>query len=412
MHKKESNMLQEFINKQFYRIFLITLVFGVLLYGVIGFQSIDELCGAFLFLLFIYHMFHSKNWEINKFFLIVLGVFLFYFFYSIQIHSNSLGGILMDFIIQLKPYLAFFCTYQLAPIFSSKSKKILSDSSIVCWVIFLPIGILGIVNPSTFKVTVAHASNYAAAITALAIVFLYSNDYSKRNILIFIILLAAGIASGRSKFYGFFIMASFLIMYFTKPDRIKFNIKNTILFLAIITVMAVVARSKIELYFLQGLSDEAEKDYVARFVLYATSFQVFYDYFPLGSGFASFATFASGAYYSHIYQEYEIDGIWGISKSYHSFISDTYYPSLAQFGIVGIVLFILFWIYLMKKSLFYANTTKDMKLTVISMLIIVFFAIENIADATFTSNRGLFFMMMLGLIYSDMKKAIQTNNMQ
>ena len=35
-------MLQEFINKQFYRIFLITLVFGVLLYGVIGFQSIDE----------------------------------------------------------------------------------------------------------------------------------------------------------------------------------------------------------------------------------------------------------------------------------------------------------------------------------------------------------------------------------
>ena len=405
-------MLQEFINKQFYRIFLITLVFGVLLYGIIGFQSIDELCGAFLFLLFIYHMFHSKNWEINKFFLIVLGVFLFYFFYSIQIHSNSLRGILMDFIIQLKPYLAFFCTYQLAPIFSSKSKKILSDSSVVCWVIFLPIGILGIINPSTFKVTMAHASNYAAAITALAIVFLYSNDYSKRNILIFIILLAAGIASGRSKFYGFFIMASFLIMYFTKPDRIKLNVKNTILFLAIITVMAVVARSKIELYFLQGLSDNAEKDYVARFVLYATSFQVFYDYFPLGSGFASFATFASGAYYSHIYQEYEIDGIWGISKSYHSFISDTYYPSLAQFGIVGIVLFILFWIYLMKKSLFYANATKDMKLTVISILIIVFFAIENIADATFTSNRGLFFMMMLGLIYSDMKKAIQTNNMQ
>ena len=66
----------------------------------------------------------------------------------------------------------------------------------------------------------------------------------------------------------------------------------------------------------------------------------------------------------------------------------------------------------MKKSLFYANATKDMKLTVISMLIIVFFAIENIADATFTSNRGLFFMMMLGLIYSDMKKAIQTNHMQ
>ena len=403
-------MLQEFINKQFYRIFLITLFFGVLLSGLIGFQSIDELCGAFLFLLFIFHMFHSKNWEINKFFLVVLGIFLFYLFYSIQIHSNSVKGILMDFIIQLKPYLAFFCTYQLAPIFSSKSKKILSDSSIVGWVLLLPIGVLGIINPNTFKVTMAHASNYAAAITALAIVFLYSSDYSKRNILTFIILLAAGIASGRSKFYGFFIMATFLITYLTKPERIKINFKNTILFLVTITIMAVVAKSKIELYFLQGLSDNADKDYVARFVLYATSFQVFYDYFPLGCGFASFATFASGAYYSHIYKEYEIDGIWGISKSYHSFISDTYYPSLAQFGIVGIVLFILFWIYLIKKSLLYANVTRDMKLTVISILIIVFFAIENIADATFTSNRGLFFMMMLGLIYSDMNKAIKTNN--
>ena len=57
------------------------------------FQSIDELCGAFLFLLFIYHMFHSKNWEINKFFLIVLGVFLFYFFYSILVVLSHLSHI-------------------------------------------------------------------------------------------------------------------------------------------------------------------------------------------------------------------------------------------------------------------------------------------------------------------------------
>ena len=219
-------------------------------------------------------------------------------------------------------------------------------------------------------------------------------------------MLAAGIASGRSKFYGFFVMSSFLILYFTKPERIKLNLKNTLLFLTIIAIMAVVAKSKIELYFLQGLSDDAEKDYVARFVLYATSFQVFYDYFPFGSGFASFATFASGAYYSQIYKKYEIDGIWGISKSYHSFISDTYYPSLAQFGIVGVILFILFWVYLIKKSLVYAHETKDMKLTIISILIIVFFAIENIADATFTSNRGLFFMMMLGLVYSDMRNSM------
>ena len=146
---------------------------------------------------------------------------------------------------------------------------------------------------------------------------------------------------------------------------------------------------------------------MARFVLYATSFLVFRDYFPFGSGFGSFATFASGAYYSSIYKEYGIDGVWGISKSYHSFISDTYYPSLAQFGVVGVVLFLLFWIYLLKKAFQYLRVTSDMRLMNLAMIVIAFFAIENIADATFTSNRGLYFMMFLGVIYVEMAQKQQ-----
>ena len=65
-------MIQEFIDRHFYHLFLITLFFGVVLYGLIGFQSIDELCGALLFLMFLFHMFNTKDWEINKFFMIVL----------------------------------------------------------------------------------------------------------------------------------------------------------------------------------------------------------------------------------------------------------------------------------------------------------------------------------------------------
>lgn len=67
----------------------------------------------------------------------------------------------MDFIIQLKPYLAFFCVYQLMPTFSEKQKTILRQSSVLCWGLLIPIGIAGMVNPKIFTVTMAHASNYA-----------------------------------------------------------------------------------------------------------------------------------------------------------------------------------------------------------------------------------------------------------
>ena len=45
-----------------------------------------------------------------------------------------------------------------------------------------------------------------------------------------------------------------------------------------------------------------------------------------------------------------------------------------------------------------------MRLMNLAMIVIAFFAIENIADATFTSNRGLYFMMFLGVIYVEMAK--------
>ena len=37
-------MIQDFINKQFFSLFVFTLIFGLLLYGTIGFDFIDEIC--------------------------------------------------------------------------------------------------------------------------------------------------------------------------------------------------------------------------------------------------------------------------------------------------------------------------------------------------------------------------------
>ena len=168
---------------------------------------------------------------------------------------------------------------------------------------------------------------------------------------------------------------------------------------------------KINLYFIQGLDPNSEKDLIARFVLSATSFEIFRDYFPFGSGFASFATFSSGEYYSDIYVKYGIENIWGLSKEFHSYVADTYYPSLAQFGIVGVVLYLSFWIYIIKRALLYFQSSQLIKYTLVTMLIIAYFAIESTTDSTYTTHRGFFIMMLLGFSLANMKReALESNN--
>ncbi len=406
-------MMQDFINKHFFNLYIFILTLGMITYGLIGFQAVDELSGVILFIMFIFYMFNTKGWEINKFFLYVLGIFSFYLCYSFYIESNTKKAILVDFIIQLKPYIAFFCAYQLMPCFSKKQISLLNKYSVLCWVLLIPIGIIGFIQPSTFKPLMGHASNYAAAISALSLTYLYTSKDTTQNKLIFICMLALGLASGRAKFYGFFVFAVFITFFFSNVKNIKINFKNSIIALLMLGAIFLVAKEKIDIYFLQGLNPESEteKDSIARFVLYATSFLIFKDYMPFGSGFASYGTHASGLYYSPIYKEYGIDGVWGLNKEYPFFISDTYYPSLAQFGVIGVFLFFFFWLYLCKKAYHYFQKTADSKLTTLVIIISGYFAIENIADATFTSHRGFFFMMFLGLIFANMKQGISQKEM-
>ena len=110
-------MVQQFVNKYFYYLFFFTYLFSIVLHDIIGFGGIDEICGFILLLLFFYNMFNYKEWPINKAFMLTLFLFLFYVGYSIWIGSNTKKAIATDLIIQLTPYLAFFCTYQLLPQF-------------------------------------------------------------------------------------------------------------------------------------------------------------------------------------------------------------------------------------------------------------------------------------------------------
>ena len=401
-------MVQEFINKQFYNLFAFTYIFGLVLYGTIGFDSIDEICAMFLLVLLIYGIFKSSDWYINKAFLRVIVVFAFYVAYSFYINSNTGKAILSDLIIQFKPYLAFFGVYYLAPQFTASQKKILRDIALVIMALMLCIGIYSLKDVSAFKQTVGLVAYFAAIVTSSSLLYLFCSTGSKKDKVVFLVLLAIGLFSARAKFYGFFILAVACLLFTKYLSSLRFNFRTFLLVGVCIAGMLVVSWSKMQLYFGVGASlDSVPEGFLARAMLYITFPEILKDYFPFGSGFASFGSYASGVYYSDIYAQYGLENIKGMTKLNYSYIADTYYPCLAQFGIVGILLYLCFFFYIIKKALNLYKQTMQEKYFIIPFLIVGYLLVENVADATFTGHRGFFIMMFLGLVLSEAKHSLK-----
>jgi len=405
---------QAFINRQFFNLTLFALIFGVMFYDIInslGFSYVDEICALLLLFLYGYKVFQSSSWQFNKTFLLLICIFIFYLIYSIIISSNTKGAIVMDFIIQIKPYLSFFCVYALRPVWTDNQKRILRQVIVLCSIYVLIIGTVGLVNRDIVIYTFAHVSRIATASSILAMLYLYCSDYTKTDKYVFILLLAIGMLSTRSKHFGFFIICTLLVLYLNQSFKMKLNLKNLFFVTVVLGLTLLVSWSKIEYYFISGGfgTGRAADEMYARMALYYFSIPVLMDFFPFGSGFASYATYASSVSYSSIYEKYGLSNMYGLTKAHPSFMSDTYYPALTQFGFAGIILFFYFWIYLLKRAIkiymqgFYKEAA-------MAMMIIFFFLIECTSDSTITHNRGMFMMMLLGLSFSDAKNKQANEN--
>jgi hypothetical protein len=182
----------------------------------------------------------------------------------------------------------------------------------------------------------------------------------------------------------------------------KLNVQNTAFIIVALACALFVAREKIYYYFiLGGFGDgRTASDLYARMALYYFSLPIFVDYFPFGSGFGTYATYASAIDYSPIYIKYGMQNMHGLSKEMPDFIADTYFPALAQFGIAGVILFFTFWIHFARKAM-KAYRLSCHKEATIALIIIIFFMIESTSDSTITHNRGMFLMIILGLLFSD-----------
>lgn len=373
---------------------------------------VDELATVFLIMLAIIDSAVNHRWRQYSGLWALFGIMAFYCVYSVTLlHFNSVPYILLDALLEAKPFVAFFTFLAIAPVLTSRDKLILRISSLTVGCLSVLVLLCGM---RLTKTILGHPFVAGSLVFLGAISYWFSvsddkGDLTLRDKMIILSLLCGGLLCTRSEYYGCFVLAVyFLFMY--RPGVLRhLNIKHIITMAAVGVIVIAVTWNKISFYFITGASDTVDInliDSMARAALLFTTPLILMDYFPFGSGLASFASYPSSANYSGLYSEYSLDKVWGLSPTMPDFITDLYFASLAQVGIIGIALFIYFWIYVYRylRFMIRLDAKRYHSYFSIGCLIICYILIECIGGNTFVQPSGQVAMMLLGIICGQGKR--------
>lgn len=327
----------------------------------------------------------KRMMEIN----IYIGLMIFYLVYSMTIRVTTTRGIMLDILQQLRPYAVFYLTWMMAPQFSPKQQKRIK------WVMLL--SFFGYLFAFKFKASLVtpYGSGESAALGQIAlccamIYYLFSKQ-TKRNRNIAILIMLLGLISGKSKYFGECVVFIALVIFV--KSKINFTSVSTLLKVAALgCVVIFFTWTKFNAYYVEGFQEDAEA--MARPATYETGMTImFRDYIPFGSGLGSFGTAAAAKEYSPLYYKYQLNNIWGLDPSNPMFLADAFYPTLAEYGIVGLFFFLWFW----KRRLWETNKIPNLIYYRMALMCILALALESTADSSYLSGKGMGYFMVLAL---------------
>lgn len=348
-----------------------------------GFSSVDEIMTVILIgftILKSGSKFTNKGpWKEFKIF---LGILAFYVVYSLIKQVNVVESVWLDLVQQIRPYSVLFCTWILAPQFSKRQKNLMllvMVLTLASWIVYHP--------ETTVSGVVAEFPVLGQLAICTGMGYYLLTKETKRNRCIALLLVCSGLLAPKMKFVGE--VVCFIAMIFFIKRKFNFKSPKTIFVIcAIMAICIALTWTRFDTYYVSGWNNEE----LARPMTYKTSLKILVDYFPFGSGMGTFATLAAFLYYSPLYYKYNLNGIWGLDEG-GGFIMDAFYPTLAQFGIVGVFLFCWFW----KRRLKEINNINYLKYYRVAMIAFFCLAIESTADSSYLSGKGMGYFMLLAL---------------
>lgn len=327
----------------------------------------------------------GRTTEIN----IYIGLMIFYLVYSLLIQVTTFRGVYLDLLQQLRPYAVFYLTWMMAPDFSPKQKKRIKWVMLFSFFSYL---ILFKIKPS---VVTPYGGEESAALGQIALccamVYYLFSKQTKRNRNIAILIMLLGLVSGKSKYFGECVVFIALMMFV--KSKINFTSVSTLLKVAALgCVVIFFTWTKFNAYYVEGFQSDAAE--MARPLTYETGMEImFQDYIPFGSGLGSFGTAAAAKEYSPLYYDYQLNNVWGLTPENPMFLADAFYPTLAEFGIVGLFFFLWFW----KRRLWECNKIPNIVYYRMALMAILALALESTADSSYLSGKGMGYFMVLAL---------------
>lgn len=331
-----------------------------------------------------------NNTKIKNEYKAYIGIMIAYVFYSFLVKINTTEAIFYDLQQQLRPYLVFYSTYILAPRLNKKQYNRIITVALISNILFVLLTLAGI-RVGSFGLT---TPVIAQGSLLCGLLYYLNNDiHNKQKARIALLILSLGLVCGKSKFVGEYVV--FIAVIFFLHQKLQFNSLKTNLLITILgLVVLFFTWTKFDAYYVSGFQAENISDLDARPAYYRTAVEIlFKDYIPLGSGLASFATATCAKYYSPLYYHYGLNTIWGLSPQHPMFIADAFYPTLAQYGLVGVILFIIFWIRRYKEI--YAIS--ELKYYKVGFLCMFALFLESVADTSYLSGKGMGYFILMAM---------------
>lgn len=376
---------------QFYTWFLIIyfpicIAFAI----VVNFDWSDEILTVILLIYALVKRRHLvKSKQVTKEISIYIFLMAFYLAYSLIIQLTTPRAVFLDILQQVRPYAVFYLTWMMAPEFTNKQKK--------CIVLVMLLSFLGYLFAFIFKPSLVtpfggeESAPLGQIALCCAMVYYLFSKQTKQNRNIAILIMLLGLVSGKSKYFGECVVFIALVMFV--KSKINFASISTLLKVAALgAVVIFFTWTKFNAYYVEGFQDDAQE--MARPLTYETGMEImFKDYIPFGSGLGSFGTAAAAKEYSPLYYDYQLNNVWGLTPENPMFLADAFYPTLAEFGIVGLFFFLWFW----KIRLWECNKIPNIVYYRMALMAILALALESTADSSYLSGKGMGYFMVLAL---------------
>lgn len=326
-------------------IFVFAVISIMVMELIMGGSYLDEIYGvlsiAYIFLCRKNLKRHDIITLTLLFFVILIGLISNYF----SKLTSDITPILVDIVASVKVITTFFASKYFL---NNEQKKQIIELLVPISKIFIIAAFVCSILSQFVDIGMTYGSRFG--IESFDFIFKFSFQYIAIYIWVLgVIVFSKKISNQRKNFYYFMAMISIILstkgpalvmafVFIVLAIYFKKHKKFSPFLLAFLFIGIVILGSyQIKNYFMN--------DDVPRYLFTKYSFITANDYFPLGSGFATYGSYQASINYSPLYFKYGFDESWGLSPEYGFFLSDNFWQmALGQFGYVGFVLY--FYVFL------------------------------------------------------------------